>query len=53
MPPQPNALFFDMDGTILDWQTGMEESWLAACEAHRDGSYEPAALHSAIRTRRE
>jgi putative hydrolase of the HAD superfamily len=31
--PEPKAIFFDMDGTLLDWQTGMEESWRAACEA--------------------
>jgi len=48
----PRAIFFDMDGTILDWQTGMEESWLASCEAHCDGSYDPARLHEAIRERR-
>ncbi len=41
-----------MDGTILDWQTGMEESWLAACEAQCDGSFAPSALHEAIRARR-
>ena len=29
----PQAIFFDMDGTLLDWQIGMEESWAAACEA--------------------
>jgi putative hydrolase of the HAD superfamily len=49
---EPQAVFFDMDGTILDWQTGMEESWLAACEAHCDGSFAPAALFEAVRTRR-
>jgi putative hydrolase of the HAD superfamily len=27
------AAFFDMDGTLLDWQVGMEESWRAACES--------------------
>lgn len=46
------AIFFDMDGTILDWQAGMEESWRAACEAHCDGSYAPARLHEAIVARR-
>jgi putative hydrolase of the HAD superfamily len=30
---EPEAIFFDMDGTLLDWQIGMEESWVAACEA--------------------
>jgi putative hydrolase of the HAD superfamily len=49
---EPRAIFFDMDGTLLDWQSGMEESWLASCEAHCDGSYTPGALHDAIRTRR-
>ena len=53
MPSLPQAVFFDMDGTILDWQTGMEERWLAACEAHCDGSFVPATMHAAIRTRRE
>lgn len=48
----PRAIFFDLDGTILDWRTGMEESWLAACEAHCDGSFVPAQLHEAIRARR-
>jgi len=48
----PKAVFFDMDGTLLDWQSGIEESWLAACEAHCDGSYAPSALHEAIRARR-
>lgn len=48
----PSAAFFDMDGTLLDWQVGMEESWLAACAEHCDGSYEPAALHAAIVARR-
>jgi putative hydrolase of the HAD superfamily len=52
MTATPKAILFDMDGTILDWQTGMEESWLASCEAHCDGSYQPAHLHEAIRARR-
>ena len=52
MTPQPKAIFFDMDGTILDWQTGMEESWLASCQALCDGSYVPAEVHVAIRARR-
>ena len=52
MVPKPAAIFFDLDGTILDWQTGMEESWLAACEAHIDGSVAPAELHEAIQARR-
>jgi putative hydrolase of the HAD superfamily len=52
MNVEPQAIFFDMDGTILDWQTGMEESWLASCEQHCDGGYVPAELHEAIRVRR-
>jgi putative hydrolase of the HAD superfamily len=51
--PAPKAIFFDMDGTILDWRTGMEESWLASCEAHCDGSFVAADLHAAIRERRD
>lgn len=48
----PHAIFFDMDGTILDWQTGMEESWRAACEAHCDGSFEQDVVYQAVRARR-
>lgn len=33
MTSDPEAIFFDMDGTLLDWQIGMEGSWAAACEA--------------------
>jgi putative hydrolase of the HAD superfamily len=33
MTAGPQAVFFDMDGTLVDWQIGMEESWAAACEA--------------------
>jgi len=50
---QPRAIFFDMDGTILDWQSGMEKRWAWACETHCDGSYAPADLLVAIRTRRD
>ncbi len=50
--PEPAAVFFDLDGTILDWQSGMEESWLAACEAHLDGPLVAAKLHEAIQVRR-
>jgi putative hydrolase of the HAD superfamily len=50
---EPRAIFFDMDGTILDWRSGMEESWLASCEAHADGGlFVPTALHDAIAKRR-
>lgn len=52
MALQPSAIFFDLDGTILDWQTGMEDTWLASCEAHCDGSFVPAQMHEAIRARR-
>lgn len=52
MTATPHAIFFDMDGTILDWRTGMEESWLASCEAHCDGSYVAVEMHAAIRARR-
>ena len=52
MPDAPKAIFFDLDGTILDWETGMEASWIAACERYCDGARTPAQLHEAIRTRR-
>ena len=53
MTATPKAIFFDMDGTILDWTTGMEESWLASCELHGPGGeLTPAELHAAIRERR-
>jgi len=54
MTPQPQAILFDMDGTILDWTTGMEDSWLESCEKHRDPAWPhaPAQLHEAIRVRR-
>ncbi len=52
MTATPKAIFFDLDGTILDWQTGMEESWLASCEKHCDGTRTPSELHAAIRVRR-
>ena len=52
MSTQPDAIFFDLDGTILDWQTGMEETWLASCETHCDGRFVPAQMHGAIRARR-
>ena len=45
-------MFFDLDGTILDWQSGMETTWRTTCEEHCDGSYAPNDLHAAIRTRR-
>ena len=50
----PQAIFFDMDGTILDWTTGMEASWLESCERHLNPGWghTPTQLHEAIRTRR-
>ncbi len=52
MTHQPAAIFFDLDGTILDWTTGMEESWLASCAAHSDRLFVPARMHAAIQARR-
>jgi putative hydrolase of the HAD superfamily len=52
MDPQPQAIFFDLDGTILDWQSGMDETWLASCEANCDSSFVPAQLYEAILLRR-
>ncbi|MCI0857086.1 MAG: HAD family hydrolase [Chloroflexi bacterium] len=49
----PKAIFFDLDGTILDWQTGMEDTWLASIEQHNDGSYEPLKMQKLVRERRE
>ena len=49
MQPTPTAVFFDLDGTILDWQKGMEERWRTACEEHCDGSFVPAEMYQAIR----
>jgi putative hydrolase of the HAD superfamily len=39
--PTPNAIFFDMDGTILDWQSAMDASWRRACA---EGCYGHASL---------
>lgn len=54
MTDTPSAIFFDMDGTILDWTSGMEESWLESCERHHDASWPhtPAQIHEAITVRR-
>ena len=54
MTSSPKAIFFDMDGTILDWTTGMEESWLESCERHHDPAWphRPPQIHEAIRARR-
>lgn len=53
MDPQPAAIFFDLDGTILDWQTGMEKRWLASIERHNDGSYDPVEMYEMVRKRRD
>ena len=49
----PTAVFFDMDGTILDWQTGMEEAWIAVCEKHAEHACDPTQMYEAIRVRRD
>ena len=50
----PAAIFFDMDGTLLDWQTGMQESWLASCEDGCAGkpAFDARALYAKIVERR-
>lgn len=53
MNQQPKAIFFDLDGTILDWQTGMEETWLASIMKHNDGLYQPLEMQQRIRKRRD
>lgn len=54
--PEPRAIFFDMDGTLLDWQAGMEESWMEACAAGcpsiGDG-VTTSALYEAVREKRD
>jgi putative hydrolase of the HAD superfamily len=55
MTADPQAIFFDMDGTLLDWQIGMEESWAAACDAalpQLDG-LAAGELLAAIRAKRD
>ena len=55
MTPEPRAIFFDMDGTLLDWQTAMDESWRDACArgcSSFDG-VESQALHDAILVKRD
>ncbi len=50
----PAAIFFDMDGTILDWESGLGTSWMRACEAHCGPARVDAhALHAAIAERRD
>ena len=52
MTNTPKAIFFDLDGTILDWQTGMEDTWLASITKFNDGSYSSPEMHDLVRTRR-
>lgn len=52
MSSLPSAILFDMDGTILDWQSGMEETWLASCEKHAPPHASAADVHAAIQVRR-
>jgi putative hydrolase of the HAD superfamily len=51
----PDAVFFDMDGTLLDRQVGMDESWMAACEAGcpRLPGIAATALYDAVRAKRD
>ena len=49
----PKAIFFDLDGTILDWQTGMEDTWLASIEKHNDGSFDSLEMQALVRKRRD
>ena len=53
--PAPQAIFFDMDGTILDWQTGMEESWRIACVdgCHARDGIDAEELLDAVHARRK
>jgi putative hydrolase of the HAD superfamily len=53
MSEMPKAVLFDMDGTLVDWQTNMDETWLAACASECDGSYEPQRALDAIVVRRK
>ena len=55
MTPDPKAIFFDMDGTLLDWQTGMNETWLGACEAGfaRVEGGSASALYDAVLVKRD
>jgi putative hydrolase of the HAD superfamily len=55
MTADPRAIFFDMDGTLLDFQTGMEESWAAACDAGRPrlGDIGLDELLAAVRAKRD
>jgi putative hydrolase of the HAD superfamily len=52
--PLPKAILFDMDGTLVDWQTNMEEHWRAACERGCAGvvGFDAERLLEAIGARR-
>ncbi len=55
MSDEPQAIFFDMDGTLLDWQTAMDESWRDACArgcSSLDG-VESQALYDAVLVKRD
>lgn len=55
MTAEPKAIFFDMDGTLLDWQTAMDESWRDACArgcSSLDG-VESQALYDAVLVKRD
>lgn len=55
-PALPKAIFFDMDGTILDWETNLETDWRAACErgcAHLDGLSAPTLFEAVTQARTE
>ena len=55
MTGQPKAIFFDMDGTLVDWQTGMEDHWRDACATgclSFDAAIDPAKLYDAVVARR-
>lgn len=47
------AIFFDLDGTLLDWESGVDASWQSALAAHCPGAgIDPAALFGAIDLKR-
>lgn len=49
----PKAIFFDLDGTLLDWESGVDASWHDALAAHCPvAGIDPAALFEAIDLKR-
>ncbi len=51
--PDPKAIFFDLDGTLLDGESGVDASWHDALASHCPGvGIEPAALFDAIDLKR-